>query len=211
METGYVKYITDEEFRLILREAGLRKSEPFLICLKFMAFLGLRVSDATNLKTENISNDFCEVTYKDGKTGFLLVKKIPVFFRDELRSYVRRYQDEFREGFLFPPLHNRVSKNFHLQPSTFRHFFKDFRKKHGLDKPYYVTSDGKPLYRVSVHTLKHYCLYKVFKASGNDIGFTQTFSGHREMRHTLRYVLTLESRGRQEEVLEKAFGNLAVV
>lgn len=203
-ETGYIKYITEEEFKLILKEANLRKSEPFLICLKFMAYLGLRVSDATQLQTSNLNPDYNELTYKDRKTGIIQTKEIPPFFQEEIKKYIAKYHALFREGYLFPP---RTNHHQHIRSCTFRHFFKDFRRKYGLDQPYYIRKDNAPLYRISVHTLKHYCLYKVYKASGNDISFTQTFSGHKEMKHTIRYIMTQENRHKQAAVLERAFAN----
>lgn len=205
MSKRYFKYLTDYEFNLIMSEVKKRDSKPFEICLKFMCYLGLRVSDATQLKLDNISPDISELQYIDQKTKVHQQKAIPDFFSVEIFEYIKEYKKEFINNYLFPPLHNRVSKNEHIQPCTFRHFFKTFRRKHNLDHPYKITSTGMKLYRISTHTLKHYCLYKLYKASNNDLMFIKIFSGHIEMKHTIRYLSHEDFRSRQQEILNKAF------
>lgn len=205
METGFVKFLRRDEFDLLLKEVLKRNSRQFEICFKLMAYLGLRVSDATKLKLENLNKSLTEVTYMDTKTKVIQNKMIPPFFRIELQEYIDRYRHRFIDDFLFPPLHNRISKNPHLQPSTFRNFFMKFRRKYGFDKPYHVCNNGQRLYRISTHTLKHFCLFSVYEASGHDMSFVKTFSGHKDMRHTIRYIEHEDNRTRQSEILEKAF------
>ena len=203
------KYLKESEFLLLRRCVEKRKSRPFQVCFYIMAFLGLRVSDATALREENWSRDYCELNYTDKKTKVLQHKEVPPFLVNIISQYVEQYRHEFVDGFMFPPLHNRISKNKHLQTSTYRNFFVRFRRSYGFDKPYYTCKNGKKLYRISPHTLKHYCLYKVYKASGNDLNFTKTFSGHLEMKHTIRYIEHEDNRLKQAEVLEKAFNDSA--
>lgn len=203
--TKFIKYMTEEEFNKVVGYAKQRHSASFLLCFKMMSYLALRVSEATTLKTINISQDFQNITYIDKKTKVIHNKQIPPFLQDDLKQYVKENKKRFKNYYLFPP--NRASKNPHIQPTTFRYFFKDFRRKFGYDTPYHIAIDGKRLYRISTHTLKHFCLYKVFKASGNDIVFTQIFSGHKEMKHTIHYIMNMENRNKQGEILQRAFTN----
>ena len=61
-ETKFVKYLTDAEFQLILKELDNR-SYPLRMFLKTLAYLGLRVSDAISLKRENFNKDFSNIIY----------------------------------------------------------------------------------------------------------------------------------------------------
>lgn len=170
-----------------------------------MAYLGLRCSEACQLKKNNFAHNCTEIRYKDMKTKVYHQKYLPEFFIVEIQQYIIHYEKTFRDEYMFPPLYQNVSKNSHIKSSTFRHFFKDFRRLYNLNIPYKYAKNGRPLYRISPHTLKHYCLYKIYKASGNDLIFVKQFSGHIEMKHTIRYILHENSRSRQSKILTKAF------
>lgn len=200
-ETGYIKYLTEEEFQLLLKEVKNRESQAFRMCFYCMAYLGLRISDATNLKLDNLNKDCSEMFYLDQKTKVAQHKILPEFLMLQFQAYIK--SKGIKDGFLFPP--ERGSSKPHIQPATFRWFFRDFRCKYGYDKPYHTCTNGKKLYRISPHTLKHYCLWKMYKASGNDIIFVKSFSGHKKMKHTIRYIQHEENRTMQKSIIEKAF------
>lgn len=203
-ETKYIKYLLDREFCQIKHDVEARQSEPFRACLFTCAYGGLRVSDATALKTDNVQENTTRLVYVDKKTGILQNKLIPRILQKILRTYIKRNQHRFKENYLFPP--DRTSKNPHLLTSTFRDFFKQFRRKHGYDKPYHITQTGKPLYRISMHTLKHYCAYKLYEASGRDAVFVQDYLGHVEMKHTLRYIRGMRIQIEGQAIINRAFG-----
>jgi len=201
-ETRFVKYLTDEEFGIIMDYLEARQSPSFKLLIKFMAVLALRVSDATTLKADSLQDNCTHIIYQDYKTKIFHDKQLPRFLTREAQAYFSQYKHRFRNGFLFFP---EKSPNEHIKASTVRAFFVDMRRKFGWNQPYYIQKNGKNLYRISPHTLKHYCLHKFYKASGNDLAATKTFSGHLEMKHTIRYIETLESRNNQSLILEKAF------
>jgi len=211
-ETHYTKYLTREEFRLLLREVKKRNSKPFEMCFKFMTYLALRISDAVSLKVENLDKNCSELNYTEQKTKKHRSVKIPFFFQKEIKEYVKEYKHLFIDNYLFPALYNTPKRdkvrNEHLSPATFRHFFKDFRRKYGFDKPYYKRKDGRPLYRISPHTLKHFSIYCFWEASNHDLGCTQQFSNHTETKHVIRYLMSLENINKQAKIIQKAFAEI---
>ena len=63
VNTGYIKYLTDKEFKKIKRYVERRiKSPSMKMCLKVMMYLGLRVGEAVRLKRSNFNENFSVLT-----------------------------------------------------------------------------------------------------------------------------------------------------
>ena len=63
-QTGFIKYLTDEEFLKIKDYVENKiQSPPTKICLKVMMYLGIRVGEAITLKRSNFNDDFSKLTY----------------------------------------------------------------------------------------------------------------------------------------------------
>ena len=198
--TGYIKYLTYDEFKLVERYINLHTNKSMQMCIKVMMYLGLRVSEAVSLKKENFNADYTLLTYKLKKSDRIKDRRVPEFLAKELKAF-STYRDYNREkDFLF------YSKfNDHVQPSGVRYFFVRMRKRLSLDQVYYTCKDGKKLYRVSPHTLRHYAIYRYYKASGNDIIKAQQIIGHKEFKTTAKYINSLESKNDELQIIEKAF------
>jgi integrase len=204
-ETKFIKYLLPAEFDIIINDLAKRDSVSLQRCVRCCAYAGLRVSDATQLKEEHVNRQWPRLEYTDHKTGFHQIREIPVWFWEELLQHITENKHRMIDGYLFPP--DRASRNPHIQGSTIRHFFKDVRERHGWDIPYYTCKDGKKLYRVSPHTLKHYCAWKLYKASGDNLVFVQEYFNHQEPKHTLRYVRGMEAKLYAADYVNRAWAS----
>lgn len=204
-ETGYIKYITDKEFKQIRGYLDRRESPSLKMCIKIMMVLGIRVGDSVMLKRDNFSKDFSELAFQIQKTGKIQNRMMPKFLQRELQLYHRRYYRRMKESYLFFANWRNQSKNSHLQRSTINFFFADMRNELGLTHVYYTCKDGKKLFRISPHTLRHYAAWRYYRASDNDIRAVQQLLGHSDIRTTSRYIHALKETDRETEIVTKAF------
>lgn len=205
METGYIKYMVDEEYKLILRETEKKRNPSFRLLIRCIAELGLRQGDACKLKINNFSENFSILTYTQEKTKY--VREIPIHkdLRRELKLFYILYHNKL-ENFIFKPVIQSSSKNHHYQQSTIRLFFMQLRNKYGLNNAYHTCKNGKKLYRLTPHTLKHYFTMKAHKACGGDITKGMQMTGHKTARHYLRYATVTTTNREKRETIEAMWG-----
>jgi integrase len=199
-ETKYIKYITDEEFKQILGYAEIQGNKAIKTIILILGVLGLRIGDAVKLKRNDFNEELTELHYIEEKTDKPRTVYIPNFLKTELILFLEIYPCE-ENDFLFKPCGR--SNNYHIQKSTIQYFFFKFREIAGHNKEYYNRSDGKPLHRITPHTLKHYAIYKFLKAC-NDYSATQIFSNHSKIDLVVHYSKTMEGIEQQANILEKA-------
>ncbi len=204
-ETGYLKYITDKEFKQIKKYLNRRESPSLKMCIKIMMVLGIRVGDSISLKRENFTKDFSELAIQIQKTRKIQNRMIPGFLQRELQLFYRQYYRRMKEGYLFFADWRNQSKNSHLQRSTINFFFGEMRKELGFIHSYYTCKDGKRLFRISPHTLRHYAAWRYYQASGYDIRAVQQLLGHADIRTTSRYIHALKGATRELDIVSKAF------
>ncbi len=205
-DTGYVKYITDKEFKEIRDWFEKRLESPSTkLCLKILMYMGLRNGEAVVLKRENFNEDFSLLTYILEKSGQPKDRIIPNFLQKELKKHYRKYKKRMIENYLFFASYRNQSKNKHLQTSTIRLKFKQMRKALSLEHTYYTRKDGIKLFRISPHTLRHYAIYRYYLSSGNCMLTAQQIIGHKKMETTARYINMLASKNVEAKVIEKAF------
>ena len=206
--TGYIKYLTEEEFKKIRNYFQHNvKSPPTLICLEIMAIMGLRIGEATSLKRENFSRDFSTLTYQLSKTGVnrrIHRRQIPSFLQEKLKKFHQKYHFRYREGYLFFP-YMSGSKSQHIKRSTISCWFKKMRRALKLTETYFTCKDGKKLFRISPHTLRHHACYRYYRASDNDLVATSHIIGHKKLSTTAHYVNSLDTQNREKSIIERAF------
>ena len=202
--TGYIKYITDEEFTKIKGYISELRSPSMRMCLEIMMYLGLRIGEAVILKREDFNNDFSTLTYypKKKKKPILKTRVLPNFLSQNLKAYYRKYNSHMEDDYLF---FSTFSKNKHLQKSTVRFTFVDMRRDLKLDHVYHTCIDGKKLHRISPHTLRHYFLWKMYKTSGNCIITARDIIGHVKTETTARYITSMNSIETEKKLIDKAF------
>lgn len=161
--------------------------------IKTMSFTGLRNSEICRLKTENFRQNYEFIEYYPLKKKRKTLKRryLPSKLKTDWALYYAENHQRFRQGFVFPP--SRASKNPHIQPSTVRHVFVRMRRKLGLDDSYFTLGDGRKLYRISPHTLRHQYTYKVYVATGKDIIATKNIVGHEDVKDTVHYASGFET------------------
>lgn len=202
-KTGYIKYITDDEFIIILKYIKKIDSDSMKMLLHMLCYTGLRVGEICKLKTENIVNNYESIEYYPLKKKNKIKKRryMPKFLKTELALYFSNNYKKMRNGFLFPP--NRSSKNLHIQTSSVRMVFVRLRRKTGIDDYYYTTKNGTKIHRLSPHTLRHYVIYRLFKATGRDLIATRDIIGHNDTKTTEKYVYAFDSIQKEKSIVDK--------
>lgn len=185
-ETGFIKYISKEEFDLLI--SALEPWEHHHRCILFIMFyMGLRRGEVIKLKYSDIIGDYerLRVTlYKQGSK--ILERIIPEIVKGELECHIFIQKSFRRSNYLFEPI--GPSRNEHLQESSVSWLFQRLRQKTGLMDIYYTRQDGKPFFRISPHTFRHYFITKFYEKSGNNLVLTSRVIGHKKISTTAKYI-----------------------
>ena len=203
--TGYIKYITDTEFKVLEKLIKSVRSPPLRIALKIMAYLGLRTIEAVSLKREMFNQDFSKVVYIRAKTLQPKERIIPSFLQQELIDYDKQFSHLYKEDYISFANFNGGSKNKHILTTTIRHFFVKARRLLGINEVYYITKNGVKLHRLSPHTLRHYAIYRYYKAANNDLVAASMIIGHKKIETTAKYINALINNNLEKQVIETAF------
>ena len=204
METHYVKYLTDTEFKVLVSAFNKVNSPSMRLCLFFLAFTGARVSDVVRIKVTDINMDVTRINIIQKKTKKPLEIVIPSFLKPLIEDYVELYNNFFRDDYLFFPFNNQ-SINDHIQEVSVRIIFNRIRNSLGLTDTYYITKNGIKLHRVSIHTLRHYFEYKVYKSSGNDLFFVKGLMNYSKIDTLANYINSFGASINKQSIIEKAF------
>lgn len=136
-----------------------------------MATLGLRVGEFAALKGKDLEGDVLRIAgAKGGYSGYL---RLP------------------------PSLHSIIPKKgpeerFFSPSKELRKRFAHYRTKAGLTEVYAFGEPGgrsgarRPLYRLSLHSLRHYAIQRVMRLT-KDPDLTRRFARHRKLDTTLKY------------------------
>lgn len=208
MNTNYIKYITDQEM-LILKKAIEKCKNPALkMALKLMIDTGLRIGEIVDLKRENFNSNFTIVNFIQKKNKRPHSRQISDKLAAELRLFNfiytiakrRRYETEF---FFFSWGCIEKHRTKHIKTSQIRYFFLKFRRKYGLDDVYYTCKDGKKLYRISPHTVRHWYVYQLYKHTQNNLIAARDIIGHLDTKTTQRYCYAYDIKGKEQDLANK--------
>ncbi len=203
--TNYIKYITDDEFKIIGKWINKLESPAIKACLRTLAFTGIRVGECVELTRDNFNKDFSVVTFELKKSKRIKERILPSFLSKELVQYYKKYYWRMTDHHMFFANYKNQSKNKHIQRDSVGAKFKQLREELKLDQVYYVCKDGKKLYRISPHTMRHYAIYRFYKAAGNCIITAQQIIGHKKIETTAKYINALDSMNNEAQIIEKAF------
>lgn len=208
-ETGYTKYLTEPEFEAIVSWVNTNSSPSVRMCIKVMAFLGLRCIEACRLKATDFSPDFSILRLELAKSHKIHERAVPAFLAMELSEYYDSYRHLLRDDYLFFALglHTNPDKALHphLQHSTIRAEFVEMRRELAINDVYYITKNHAKLYRISPHTLRHFVCWRYYKASGNSVLHTRDIIGHAHIETTARYIKAMTNIDEQRIIVERAF------
>ena len=96
---------------------------------------GLRISEAVNLKVEDIDSKKMRVFVRQGKGGKDRYTVLPQTSLEMLREYYKRYQPKHPEGYLFL---NQEGNQLKIERT--REYFRRYRKKAKIDDKFVVHS-----------------------------------------------------------------------
>ena len=203
IDTGYIKYITDNEFLRIIEYFEGLQSEPLKHLSLVLAYSGLRVGDVVRLKTDNFDCQFRKINLMMQKTGKHLEICLPKFLSERLLSYYNRYRDRMVDNYLFFASWRNQSQSPHIKRISVEMMFSKLRKKLNLNDVYYTTRNNLQLHRVSPHTLRHYCAYRINQVS--NITTAQRWLGHSDIKMTSKYIDSVAMANNMESIVEKAY------
>ena len=131
---------------------------------------GLRISEAVNLKIEDIDSKKMRIFVRKGKGGKERYTVLPKTSLEMLRKYYKMYHPKHPEGYLFL---NREGNPLKIERT--RVFFRRYRKKAKLDDKFVI------------HSLRHGFATDLIER-GASILEVKELMGHSNIRSTMEYI-----------------------
>lgn len=198
-ETGFIKYITDQELASIIDYFSY--SPSIQLAFKIMAYMGLRVGEVCPLRYDSIIFDQgkpVRIRLKLEKSERICERIIPDKIKPDLEYFLLIRKHIGRGIYILEPLNRSNSKNWHITPATLRWALLKCTRDLKLDDIYYLRKGkNKALHRISCHTFRHYFISRFYELSQHDLIGTQRVIGHANSETTARYIrspLQLEAR-----------------
>ena len=201
--TGFVKYMSTEEWNKIKDYIETISSPSMKMLLKFLMYSGQRLNDVCNMKLDNLSSDYHRVNFIMQKTKKPIEVTLPSILYNDLSEYIKSYQSNMSEGYLFFPDKKGNSKNPHILKSSVGALFTTLRRDLDMESSYYTRIDGHKLHRISPHTLRHYACFKIVEAS--DVVTACQWFGWSKLDMVLRYSRAVKLANESEKIAEAAF------
>ncbi|MCD4666420.1 tyrosine-type recombinase/integrase [archaeon] len=155
--------LTKEE---IIKLIDAAKNDKSKLIIRFLYSTGLRVSELTNLKINDINLENRESWVRGGKGGKDRFFQVPHSLVEDLKKYILTLPEE--EKYLFPGKNNTIT------PRNIQKIVENAAKKAGLNK------------KVSPHKLRHsYATHLLDE--GVDIRLIQELLGHASISTTQIY------------------------
>lgn len=204
-ETGYIKYLTEKEFKLIYKWVIKRVSSPSMkMLIQCLLFLGLRKGDTVQLKRKYFSKNWETLNIPEmEKTKKPIEIYVPKLLQKRLKKFYKKYKKYMVNDYLFFASYKNQSKNEHIQKATINYKFIQLRNELNLNHVYYVKKTGQKLQRISPHTLRHFVAYRINEVS--NIQKACEWLGHTKISTTSKYINALKSANDREKIGEKAF------
>lgn len=131
---------------------------------------GLRISEATNLRVEDIDSKNMRIFVRDGKGNKERYTVLPQASLEMLRKYYKMYKPNHPKGYLFFNRNGEI-----LKPERLRVFFRRYRKKAKISEEFIV------------HSLRHSFATKLVE-EGVPLVQVKELLGHSCIRSTMTYV-----------------------
>ena len=131
---------------------------------------GLRISEATNIRIEDIDSKNMRIFVRDGKGNRERYTVLPQASLEMLRKYYRMYKPNHPDGYLF---YNEWRKP--LKPARLRVYFREYRRKAKISEDFIV------------HSLRHSFATKLVE-EGVPLVQVKELLGHSCIRSTMTYV-----------------------
>ena len=190
--------MTDGEINLLLKFVNTKQIQVRLI-FYILIYMGLRVGEVCRLTRENVQGN--KLVFQLEKSNRTHERVIP----DWLMCLLNKYMNDYKiYGWLFPTKHCKQynGKNEHIVRPTLGCYIKQFRDQYGLTDVYFICKDGKKLYRISIHTIRHWFLCKLYEKCGDLILVAQII-GHKKFQTTFDYIMAWKKHEREKELVNK--------
>jgi integrase/recombinase XerD len=157
--------ISKQDVVRLINQAGKYKQQVF-VC--FVYATGLRLSEALNVKFEDIDRDRLQIHVRRGKGAKDRIIHIPECLLEVLTDYYKYYKPE---NYLF----NGHKKGRKYSNSAAQWIMRQARKNIKFTK------------RASIHTLRHaYATHHL--ESGTDLVYLKSQLGHKHLKTTEKYI-----------------------
>ena len=160
------KILSDEELNVFFDAC-----ENYMYKTIFMMIYGsgLRISEATNIRIEDIDSKNMRIFVRDGKGNRERYTVLPQASLEMLRKYYRMYKPNHPDGYLF---YNEWRKP--LKPARLRVYFREYRRKAKISEDFIV------------HSLRHSFATKLVE-EGVPLVQVKELLGHSCIRSTMTY------------------------
>lgn len=175
------KILSEEELNIFFNAC-----ENYMYKTIFMMIYGsgLRISEATNLRVEDVDSKNMRLFVRNGKGERERYTVLPKASLEMLREYFKRYKPNHREGYLFL---NEDGKPITVE--RLRIYFRKYRRKAGISEDFIV------------HSLRHSFATKLVE-EGVPLVQVKELLGHSCIRSTMTYVHVGNNMQRVESPLD---------
>jgi integrase len=161
--------------------------------LRLIYELGCRVGEFVQIRLRHINFRENAVFFpaENTKIGQRRTCYLPQGLMNELKSYLKdndmmtKREERIRDpdAYLLPSTQNRTG---HLTTRRLQHIFKKYVEEAGLQEIYGHSSSGKPLYKYTIHSLRHSHIRHYVKRV--PLAAVQRQAGHKSLQTTEIYL-----------------------
>ncbi len=191
------KNFSDEQINRFFRAID---DNRFFLLFKYQSIEGLRIGEAVRLNLSNFDLKNKQLVLRSLKSGRLDVLKIQEALFSLTLKYIREHKAEIEraKGYLFfadskKQSYGRVEP--YVNENYARNRFRLYKERAGLnDGDIYDVSEEqngrsvRKLHLLSTHSLRHFAISKVAKATNGNLVITSRFARHSDPATTMIYV-----------------------
>lgn len=165
------------------------------MCFEAMAYLGLAISDAVRINTENIDFEGNKYAFRRYKTHKVEWRPMGEHIKDEFRGFLLHNFNRMRHNYLIYPKNSSTTAYF-ASESTMRNHFDRYRRMSGLDDYFAEIPHTDPklrargktskMYRLTTHSFKFWYA-KYVRSVLKDPALVQAFTGHSSRKNVAIY------------------------
>ena len=128
-----------------------------------------------------------------------------------LTDYIKKYKKAFTNDYIITNkiggnrfgafIYKKKFKSEHITYKTMQYQIKIFRNKYNLNDSYYTTKNNNKLHRVTLHTIRHNFLYRLYYTTKKDLLLTADIIGHQNIKVTSEYIRGFKRIKEEENVI----------